>query len=271
MLKPGMLIFYVIFALIWFTRLIIKKERTRFIKYELTSFCLSIILLLGFSYLNKKQNDHFGLSTVVHDNNFINVILSGAYRNFPDETLISVIDSMKSRHYSTVYYLNNDAELYQKRYKTFPEYYAYTSDMQGISRLQPNKYGYNRAQMEIYVKDAMRSNEYINYVWRQFTGFTHSGVLYFIKGYVVYLAILLELLLLGYSLFYQKKIHWERLFVVMILIGVLSTVLIGGINDNTRSRVLTPATPFLVILFMELIDLVTSLIIRKETAINLKT
>lgn len=246
MLKPGCLFFYGVAAVILILRFIYEKN-SAILKIELPGFLISVALLMCYCLINKKQNDFFGISNVTHDNNFANVVLSGAYKNFPDNRLIHIIDTMKFKGvYHTVFYLNDDHEKYRKSFDAFPAIYGFSFV------IPPNEFGYSADGLSRYVTDAMFSKEYLNYVLNNFSDFFWFSVFH-IKGGVIYLLVFIDGLALFYLMFRNKCVDWMRLFIFLSVVGIIATVLIFGVNDETRSRVITPLAPFIILMIFNLL------------------
>lgn len=267
MLKPACVFLYVIFALIWLLKWIYERK-SPFLKHAYIGFGISILLLFGYCLLNKKQNDFFGISSVSHDNNFANVILSNAYQDFSDPKLITIIDSIKYKgHYYAIYHLSNYCEILQKSLAAFPEVYPLNWNMEEVSHTPCNNYGYTAKNLAPRVKEAMLSKQYLGYIIDNFMGFSNTKVI-LLKGYIVYLLFFIEILLILYSMLCQRKMRWFLFFVFTMAAGVLVTVLVGGINDGTRDRVILPIAPFLVFMLFNLIDEVTSLLFKMISVKN---
>lgn len=257
MLKPICVILYVVLFVVGIALYIYDpkfKEKKFSLTKILSGFFVGIILLIGFCTTNKVQNDYFGISTVSHDNNLANVILSQAYNEIPDENLVSIIDTARYYgHYYSIYYLNNDYEKYRKSFAAFPPQYEFSESMLGVQRIPANSQGYNRKNLAPLVKKAMCSKVYFNYIIRDFFLFSNS-VMFSIKGYIIYLLIYFELVLVLYQLVFKKETDWMRIFVLLTGMGLLFASILGGINDVTRERVLLPVLPFLIIMFFDLIN-----------------
>lgn len=257
MLKPICIILYAILVFVGIALFMFDpkfKEKHFPLSKILSGYLVSLLLIIGFCTTNKIQNDYFGVSTVSHDNNFANVILSQAYQEIPDEKLVEIIDTARYYgHYYTIYYLNNDHEKYQKSFSAFPSQYDLSLNMLGVKSIPANNLGYNRKNLTPLVKRAMFSRTQINYIIRDFIMFSNS-VMFSIKGFIFYLIIYFELTLILYNLFFNKEIDWMRLFVLFTGAGILFASIFGGINDGTRERVLLPVIPFLIIMFFDLIN-----------------
>lgn len=257
MLKPLCIVLYpVIFVeglmLYWFNPQL--KKKLVLLKQALLGFVVGVILLLGYCTVNKVQNDFWGVSTVSHDNNFANVVLSEAYYEIPDDNLISIIDTARYYgHYYTIYYLNNDFAKYQKCFAAFPSQYRLTNDMLGVQRIPPNNLGYDRKVLAPLVKKAMCSKTFVNYMFKDLMTFSNS-VFFSMKGFVIYIIVYLELMLVLYELIFDRKVHATRLFVLLTGMSLLFASIVGGIQDGNRERVLLPVLPFLIYMFFDLIN-----------------
>lgn len=264
MLKPVCIYLYGVIGLLWILRYGYERKINH-LRFEIFGILVSILLISGYCLANKKQNGIFNISSVSHDNNFANIILSGAYKTLGDPAFISIIDSIKREgHYYAIYYLNNDHYKYQRVYNKFPKGYRWTRDMVGVFSVPPSAYNYSMDQLDSYIKKAMLSKIYLQYTIDKFIYFAQFKWI-FIKGYMLYALLLAELLLTGYAAIYFRTVQWTGVFVLLSLAGWIFTALTTGINDNTQERVLAPALPFLIILKSGFID---KLISKKETTVK---
>jgi hypothetical protein len=253
MLKPVCIYLYGVMGLLWILRYAYEKN-SKLLRLDIAGIMVSVLLIAGYCLANKKQNGNFNISSVSHDNNFANIILSNAYKTVEDPTFISIIDSLKGEgHYYTVYYLNNDYYKYQRVYNKFPADYWYTRDMAGVLSIPPSQYNYSMAQLDSYIKKAMLSKKFLQYTIDRFTHFDRFK-LSFIRGYVLYILLLAELSFVIYAAFYLRKVQWVGVFVFLALAGWIFTVLTTGINDVTMARVMVPALPFVIISMFGFVD-----------------
>jgi hypothetical protein len=143
LLKPVSIILFPTVAFVLLAKYFIERDFN--LRPFVVSFTANVILLLMYCQINYIQNDFRGISTVTHDNNFLNVIVSGTYKNIPDEAFVNTIDStLKYGIYYSVYYLNNDHEINQLRFNAFPNNYLFTKHLESIQSIPPNSLGYNR-------------------------------------------------------------------------------------------------------------------------------
>lgn len=265
MLKPICIVLYFILIVFGLYALLLKRDHPFCqipVSNILFGYILSLSLLLGFCSVNKIQNDFFGISTVSHDNNFANVVLSNAYKTIPNKNLVNIIDTIKYKnHYYTIYHLNNDYEKYQESFASFPPQYPLTENMLGVKKIGPNTYGYNRKNLANPIKRAMFSKEYISYIIIDLVVFAREK--YFsIGGYIMYLLILFESIYIIFEVFVKKKISFMRTIMVLTTTCILFAMLVGGINDGTRQRVLTPILPFLIYLSCDFVDILSGFLFR---------
>jgi hypothetical protein len=249
LLKPVCIYLYAVAGLIWIIKLLYERNSGT-PQYILGSFIISVLLLLSYCLLNKKQNDYFGISAVTHDNSFANVIASNAYKNFSDKKLVTIIDStMKNGIYYTLYYLNNDHDLIQKQYNVFP--YSSNPSMESVSSIPASKYRYTKVELDTYISKAMRSKVFAEYIVNNITSF--AGIeIYYIKGYMIYLLLFVEILLIVYFKIKHKGILLSHIFVFTTISGMLFSFLIMGFGQC--ERILTPILPFLIIFIFSFFD-----------------
>lgn len=257
MLKPLCIILYAIMLVIGVTMFVIDpiiKEKSLSLSNIILGYFIGFMLLIGFCTINKIQNNYFGLSTVSHDNNFANVILSNAYQDIPDKKLVAIIDTAKYYgHYFTIYYLNNDFEKYQKSFAAFPPQYKFSESMLGVKSIPSNNMGYNRQKIAPLIRKAMFSKIHFNYILSDLFSFSNS-IMFSIKSYLIYLLFFIESLFILFRFIFKRKIDWMKVIVLSTGMSILFASLLGGINDVTRERVLLPVLPFLIILFFDLIN-----------------
>lgn len=261
MLKPVCIYLFGIIGLVWVLWFAYEKKG-KHLRFNIAGLLVSTILISGYCFANKKQNGCFNLSSVNHDNNFANIILSDAYKTLGDTTFISIVDSIKSKgHYYAIYYLNNDYQKYQQVYGKWPKDYAFTRDMTSVSSVPPSRYNYSMNQLDSYIREAMLSKIYLQYIFGKFLQFAQFKFI-FIKGYILYALLLVSLLITGYGAIYLRRVQWMEVYVVLALAGWLFTIITTGIKDITQERVLTPALPFIIILAFSFIDKITVRIIK---------
>lgn len=249
LLKPGCIYLYGVLGVIWLVKLIAEKEKRALI-YPLLSFFASVLLVVGYCSINKIQNDYFGVSSVTHDNNLANVINSQAYKEIPDPKIVSIIDTtLKHGIYYTIYYLNNDHDIIQKQYDAFP--YDRNQNMNYVSGIPPCSVKYTKKQLDLFISGAMHSRVFTLYIGNNFLAFINSEIFY-LKGYVLYLLFLAELIAIGYFYIVRKQILWFRLTVLMVITGMLFTFFLAGFGQI--DRILVPVLPFLIVFISGFID-----------------
>ena len=128
--------------------------------------------------------------------------------------------------------------------------------MQEILHIPENKYGYTAKNLDKYLAEAMYSKEHLSYLSNIFIGFSFTTVL-FLKGYMLYILLSIETVVIIHLFVIERKLNWMRFLVLTVAIGILLTVLVGGVNDGTRDRVLLPIAPFLVFILFDLVDILT--------------
>lgn len=253
MIKPICLIFYVVMALIWIYR-IIKKKDISFLRIIIVSYILSVGLVLGYSQINKIQNNYWGVSSIKHDNDFINVIFSSAYKNIPDQDFVNTVDStLHKTHYYVVYYLNNYHDYFKKGFDIFPLEYSHKRSMTGIESIPSNELGYSLSNIQSYIKEAMLTKEYINYTSKKLIRFLDAKI-GFVNGMFVYFLILGSLCYLVFSYIKRKSLDESMIFHLLVICGLLGVFIIGGVMDGTIHRVLIPFQPFIILLSFSLLD-----------------
>lgn len=246
MIKPVSVVIYGIMFAIWIIWCI-KNNKNRFTRTIITSFIASTILLAGYCGVNKVQNDYLGITTVSHDNKFINVIFSGAYKQLKDEKFITTIDTTLNKgHYYTVFYLNNDHDKYKKSFDVYPLEYKHQHDMWGIYTIPPNPLGYSAKNIKPKLKKASKSWAYIKYMFQKVIDITKLNFLY-INGLILYLLITADVAIVLKNIFRDKKIEYMRILNLFMLMGLVAVFIVGGVIDGTYPRVMLPLAPFLII------------------------
>ncbi|WP_227625738.1 hypothetical protein [Geofilum rubicundum] len=253
MVKPVSLVFYGVIAFVWVLWFWTNRD-AKHLKPVAISFLASVLLLAGYCGLNNIQNGYPGLTTISHDNTFINVIFSGAYRELPDKDFITTIDTVIHKgHYYTVFYLNNDHDRYQKGFADYPLEYRHQHDMWGIYIIPPNELGYTTENIRPYLKTAARTTTYARYILKKVFDFA-SFRFFFITGLTVYILILLDMVLILRNTIKFKTIDYARALNLLMLLGLLLAFFVGGVNDGTRNRVLLPIIPFVMVQGTLLVD-----------------
>jgi hypothetical protein len=255
MIKPVALAFYGALGAIWIFTILLKKHRNLF-KPIFISYLFSIGLIAGYSALNKYQNDYYGITTVSHDNTFINVILSDAYRTLPDNNFITTIDTtLYKGHYYTVYFLNNDHDKYHRAFEIFPLEYMDKWDMKGVYETPPNQLGYNSKNIAPYLKKAQQHRIYKAYMFKKPIDFLNYKFLY-INGMWLYFMLLVEIVSILYFIVKRHQFLQLRLLIFLMVGGLLMAFFMKGVFDGTYQRVLFPLAPFLILIFFTICDTV---------------
>jgi len=253
MIKPICLIFFVVMALIWGFRIIIKKDYS-LIRIVIVSYIMSVGLVLGYSQINKIQNNYWGVSSIKHDNDFINVIFSDAYKNIPDQDFVNTVDStLHKTHYYVVYYLNNYHDYFKKGFDIFPLEYSHKRSMTGIESIPSNELGYSLSNIQSYIKQAMLTKEYLVYTSKKIIRFWNVKI-GFVKGVFVYFLMVSNLFCLVYVYIKRKYLDEFGLFNFLVISGLLCVFVISGVMDGTIHRVLIPFQPFIILLLFSLLD-----------------
>ena len=246
MVKPVSLVFYGVVAFVWVLWFWTSRD-AKHLKPVAISFLASVLLLAGYSGLNNIQNGYAGLTTISHDNTFINVIYSRAYRELPDKDFITAIDTTNHKgKYYTVFYLNNDHEKYQNSFASYPLEYMHQNDMRGVSTIPPNELGYTAENIRPYLRTAARTTTYARYILKKVFDFASFSFL-FITGLTVYILILLDMVFILRNTIKLKAIDYPRALNLLMLLGLILAFFMGGVNDGTRNRVLLPIIPFLMV------------------------
>lgn len=243
MIKPVSLVFYGVMAFMWLAWFWDSRDR-KLLKSIAFSFLAAVILLGAYCGLNKVQNNYGGLTSISHDNQFINVIFSGAYREIPDKDFITAIDTtLYQGHYYTIFYLNNDHDKYQKSFEDYPLAYRHQHDMWGIFIIPSNELGYTANNIAPYLKKATLTWTYIKYLLHKPIDFARLKF-FSINGLVVYILILLDIIVIAKILIRKKTIDYLRILNLLMLLGLLLAFFVGGVIDGTYPRVLLPIFPF---------------------------
>ncbi len=253
MIKPVALVFYGSIGMFWIVNLWLCNYK-RFLKSIIISFSLSVILLFSYCTLNQIQNGRWCITTVSHDNTFVNVILSGAYKSLTDDIFTTAIDTtFRKDHYFTVFYLNNDHDKYQKAFKNFPLEYMSHWDMKSVYELPTNTLGYNVTNVSKYLNQAIKTKEYVSYILRKPIRFSNFTLLY-CKGIVFYILMFIEFGLILYWFVKKRRIVQLRFLNLLMIIFFLLGFFIGGVTDGTYGRVLLPLSPFFILMTFFILD-----------------
>jgi len=263
MIKPVSLVFYGVVCFMW-VLWFWSKRNIKQLKPVAMSFIASVLLLAGYCGLNNVQNGYAGLTTVSHDNKFINIIYSDAYRELSDKDFVTAIDTTHHKgKYYTVFYLNNDHDKYQKSFAGYPLDFRHQHDMWGVYIIPPNELGYTAENIRPYLKTAARTTTYARYILKKVFDFA-SFRFFFITGLTGYILILLDLVFILRNTIKLKTIDYSRILNLLMLLGFLLAFFVGGVNDGTRNRVLLPIITFVMVQVALLVD---SLVLTLQKAI----
>ncbi len=266
MIKPVSIIFYPITIMVgcW---MLIRNKQYRILRTFCIGIAISVLFVVGYAGLNLHQNNYFGISSVTHDNNFLNVLHSGAYATVSDDTFISAVDtSLNKGHYYTIYCLNNDHDFIQNQAHSFPKFYPESRHISLVKRVPCNTLGYNRDTVSLLIDEAMNSDVYWNYMFDKVSYFS-DRTFFRLNGFWYYTFLFIGLVIFVIKWFQDKKVSIYYLFILAAVAGLIVTTVLGGVDDGTWERVLLPVIPFIILLIGSLVK-DTILLVNYSVRIN---
>jgi hypothetical protein len=195
----------------------------------------SMIFLRFYSSVNCRQNKYHGLSTVTVNNNFANIVNSGAYKNGHDESIKNqIIKKVTDNIYEIVFCIvpQPRRELVKGCPNQVSNIYSNISAGNGLN------IGYDR--INLFVRQSMLTKEHFKYLW--------DRLYRMISSYKKILILSFILMVISLKKFFQEK--KEPLVMIFIICSIWSNmfvIVVGGIED--WERLLMPSFPLFIILY----------------------
>ena len=234
MLRPSFIYLGIALAIIFVMMFILKKEnKEQAVLGAGTLVCVGLAIL-GYCYLNKKQNNIFAISNVTHINQLDTVIAMGIYntRDAQDQGIIDIIEQ-KLDGDSKIWFRATTTEIMTKY--TPDEVDAY------LKRCINNNFSiYLKKTIEkvlniivtpcdqIYL--AVKGNRII------------PPILYFA---IIYIYIAFEIIYILFQIIKNKKIYFESILMFLFIAGQLATIILGA--QAEYSRLFVTALPIVII------------------------
>lgn len=241
MLRPSFIYLTVALAAIFLVIYIFKKENRKQALLGLGILGCIGIILLGYCYLNKQQNNIFAISNVTHINQLDTVIEMEIYNtgDAQDEGIIDIIEQKLDGEGATWYrtttnkimveYTPEQVDAYLKRCikNNFSTYIVKTIQKAFTIAINPCD--------EIYLHEKS-SNEM-------------QPILYFAP---VYLYAIFEVIYILAKTIKNKQIPLEQFTMCIIVLGQLATIILGA--QAEYSRLFVPVLPLVIISILWHID-----------------
>jgi hypothetical protein len=239
MLKPTYLILLgVVFLFLIFRMVLNREERIR-LCWGLFGLVFSVIGVLGYCEMNKRQNGQFVLSHIALNNTLAHITTSGAYQYGGDDELIAIINATpRHTYYDVPFTINNDfIDRYRLYHQRFPQHLLPTEDMLYCLTI-PDRENFPPERIRNFVKNSTRSTVYVQYMIKR--AFAIVAAAY---GYLFILLLLQSAVILWVYVKY-KKVAWAQGFCMLFVLGQFFSIWLVGLDDMDRH--LMPAYPFII-------------------------
>ncbi len=249
MLRPAFIILIPVIVLFWLLRLAFYKKERKICLFGLATSILVILLIHGYSSLNKKENGFYGISTVTNINQLDLIISSNMYMNGDDTALSNIIRADFSKPltadehwYPLMHIIHNNPP---KRIADF---------IANCIKHQP----------DIFIKRIFKtfnalqtSNIFINYAQPK-QGFLPrlimdiEAALFFVTFNKVVIFLLFDFIVIIVSWLRTKQPPWINIILWLLIVSQISVAIIGAQSEYQRLIVAT--IPCLIILLFLYID-----------------
>lgn len=234
MLRPSFIYLIIALAIMFLLIYICKKGDVK--QALLGGIVLTVIvgIVLGYCYLNKKQNDIFAISNVTQINQLDTVIEMQIYStgDEQDQGIINIIEQK----------LDGDAQIWY-RTTTDKIMEEYTPDqIDGyLKRCIKNNFStYIRKTIKKVVMIALEPCNQ-TYLWAESINVIQPRI-YFI---IIYLYILFEVIYVLVKIIKNNKIPLEQFTMLIIILGQFATIILGA--QAEYSRLFVQALPIVII------------------------
>lgn len=238
LLKPALI--FILFVASVYAIFSLIKQKTGFsvVLFNLFSVWSAV---LGFCYMNKIKNHHFGLSTISINNSLANVIQSKSYKKSDDKEIVNFIDERVNKDssiYLTVFNLNSNIN---------PENFkgCYPKMLLPLKVVTPVKTGYSYFRLHRFVSSCFYSKEQLIYSIDRFVRF--------VRTYKKVAFVSLIMLLLIFIRIKNKRGLPVTVILFLAMIWLNAAMIIGwGIED--WERLLLPSFPVIAMVYIYLIN-----------------
>ena len=213
--------------------------------------CLGIIIL-GYCFLNKQQNNIFAISNVTQINQLDTVIEMGIYNtgNKLDEGIINIIDQKLDGESRIWYRTTTDKIMREYTPKQIDEY---------LSRCIKNNFStyLNKTIGKIFTISINKCDEI----------YLRPNILPIINPILhfayIYIWIVIEFIHIILKCIKDKKLPTEQMIILITIIGQLATIILGA--QAEYSRLFTTAIPIIILsIAWNIENLVEKYILKKQ-------
>lgn len=223
MLRPSFIYLIIMLPILFITIFICKKE---YKKQALLGFgglaCIGIIIL-GYCYLNKVQNNIFAISNVTQINQLDTVIGMGIYNtgDKQDEGIINIINKRLDGYNSIWYRTTTNKIMEEYTPQQIDEY---------LSRCIKNNFSMylNKTIEKIFTISTMPCNEI--YLRAK----TFKTIRPIINFSVIYILLFVEFVHIVFKSIKDKKISLEQIIMFITISGQLATIILGAQAEYSR-------------------------------------
>ncbi|MDN5289117.1 MAG: Dolichyl-phosphate-mannose-protein mannosyltransferase [Mucilaginibacter sp.] len=249
MLRPSFIYLLPLIMAFWFLRWMIFKKDWKMCLSGLAASVVVILLILGYSNLNKRNVDFNGISLISNNNEMAVIEQAGIYMYGNDPEISAAVKSnlCLSRQCSDQKGLGINIA---KRYS--PE--RIHQFIVACIKNQPVVYALHMCGKLI---DLQSANIFTNYADHKLTylAFRVNNIEYLIfcvTFNLLYILIAFSLALIIYSWIRSKQVPWFKMVLWLLITGQMAVAIIGGYSEY--QRLILAVMPALIILVFSYID-----------------
>ena len=223
MLRPSFIYLIILLAILFGLIFILKKENRTQAILGIGTLVSLIILVLGYCFLNKVQNNFWGISNVTQKNQLDIVIGMELYdtRDSRDKEIIDIIEQ-KLDKYSKIWFRNTTDRIMEK----------YTQDEIGeyLKRCLKNNFSdYFRLTLKKIFNIALLNCDAI-----YLEAISKSAIHTLIPFIFIYLYIIIEVIYIIIQIIRKNKLPLEQSIMIIMILGQLATIILGAQAEYSR-------------------------------------
>jgi len=249
MLRPSFIYLLPLVIFFWLLRWLIYKKDWKECLSGLAASAVVILLLLGYSGLNKKNTGFNGISRVSNNNEMAVIVSAGIYMDGNDSEISAAIKSNLELNKIC----GNPKKSGINIMKTYDSDRIHRFIMNCIKN-QPTAYAWHICSK---LTDLEHENIFTNYAEHKtnFLAFRIENVEYLVfcvTFNILYLFLGLDLVLIIARWVRSKQAPWFRIILWLLITGQLAVAILGGYSEY--QRLILAAIPALLILLFSYVD-----------------
>ncbi|MDB5134567.1 MAG: Dolichyl-phosphate-mannose-protein mannosyltransferase [Mucilaginibacter sp.] len=248
MLRPSFIYLLPLVIAFWLLRLIVSKKDRKMCLSGLAASIVVILLILGYSNLNKKNAGFNGISVVSNNNELAVLVNADLYRDGNDPEISAAIKSSLKQQQSA-----GKNESGQNIVVPFEPERVHKFIINCIKN-QPAAY---TRYIGNKLLELQATNIFTNYAAHKlsFLAFRVENIEYLVfcvTFNILYIFLVLDLIMIFVGWAKRKEAPWFKIVLWSLIAGQVAVAILGGYSEY--QRLILPAMPALIILLFSYID-----------------